>query len=173
MMRVEPRNFLQRLEQRVLPDSRLRQAPGRFAGVGFREGDEQVLGGDVLVPEVLGDLESAVEGPGQLPRGRRVRRGAGDLGLAVQILLHLRGRALPGRRRASGGSGTATPSLCRSRARRRWSGVSSALPRARASRWASWIASWDLIVSWSNLIVLPRLWQMDVKAPVWKRNLKS
>src|SRR6266542_2702592 len=48
--------------------------------------------------------------------------------------------------------GAATPSLWRSRASNRWSGVSSALPRARASRCASWMASCDLIVSWSNLI---------------------
>ncbi len=43
--------------------------------------------------------------------------------------------------------GTTTPSDCFSSARRRWSPVSSALPRARASRWASWTASWALMVN--------------------------
>ena len=37
--------------------------------------------------------------------------------------------------------GTTTPSSCERRASRRWSGESSALPRARASRCASWTAS--------------------------------
>src|SRR5262249_12647613 len=134
-------DLLERLEQCVLLDSRLLELRrGLASGLGERQ--QEVLGRNVLVAELLGDLEGAVEDAGQVTRHGRVG-----------------GRARHGRlaaisaERASGltpsfwSTGTTTPSFCFRSASSRCSLVSSALPRARASRWASWTASWALMVS--------------------------
>ena len=142
-------DFLEGLEQGVLLDARLRE-PLRRVAARLGEGEQEVLGRDVLVAELLGDLEGAVEDACEVARedGDRPRRPRPWAGESRSASIS--------RASASGSApsfwriGTTTPSSCLSRASRRWSPVSSALPRARASRWASWTASWALMVSWSK-----------------------
>ena len=148
-------DLLQGLEQRVLLDARLRRAASPFRASGLGEGQEEVLGRDVLVAELLGDLEGAVEDLVEVAREEGVGRRARDLRAASRGRSRSAGRAPPGSTPSFWRIGTTTPSLCLSRASRRWSPVSSALPRARASRWASWTASWALMVSWSKRMALP------------------
>ena len=87
-------DLLQGLEQRVLLDPGPGQALGGLAGVGLRQGHQEVLGRDVLVAELLGDLEGAVEDAVQLPGDLGVGRGAGDLGPPLELALDLAGEGL-------------------------------------------------------------------------------
>ena len=66
-------HFLQSLQERIPLRAGFREQAPRFAAFLLGERDQEVLGRDVLVAELLRDLEGAVEDAGELPRGRRLR----------------------------------------------------------------------------------------------------
>ena len=85
-----PAHFLERLQEDVLLDARLGEAPGGVAAR-FGQGHEEVLGRNVFVTEFLGDFEGAIEDARQVAREHGVGRRARDLGAPIELGLDLAG----------------------------------------------------------------------------------
>ena len=151
--RALPRTAASALSDR-LARRRRRRAAARPAGSLFvaREREQQVLGGDVLVLELLGLLERGLE------HARRARGESCDWAPPDDLRAGARARVSSSPESASSetpsfwSTGTVLPSGCASSARSRCAGWISLWPRALASDWASARASWLLIVSLSKRI---------------------
>ena len=155
---VEPRTSLERLEQLL---ARGADAAQRVAGLAGVRGDRehQVLGGDVLVLELAHLVLGGAQDLDQLAGA------AGGLGAAGPLSFGSASSAAPSAWRTAAGStpslrstGTTTPPSCSSSTASRCSGVVCGLRRSSASRWAAWIASWDLIVNRSGCMVSRSSW---------------